>query len=127
MSLILVLVTFRGYFLSRAMYDSCLIRRSLRGHCIQPPQGRTRSTSNCSTHVHLIRSYTHPAMVSPSGDLHRHATILTMCLFLLMSHLYFLYPSLITLFLNVTHSEQYHISSFLYALATYIKSVWNLI
>lgn len=97
----MALVTFRGYFLSRAMYDRCLIRRSSRGHCIHPPQGRTSSTSNCSTHVHLLRSYAHPAMVSPSGDLHWHATILTMCLFLLMSHLYFLYPSLITLFLTL--------------------------
>jgi len=40
-------------------------------------------------------------MASPSGDLHLHAAILAIYLSLVMSHLYFLHPSLITLYLTL--------------------------
>lgn len=98
MSLILALVTFRRYFLELCMTD-VLSDQAQEVTASTLLKAGPALPQTIHLIVHLICSYARPAMASLSGDLHRHTTILTVYLFLLMSHLYFLHPSLITLFL----------------------------
>lgn len=122
MSLVLAFLTSRC-FLSGAVHDRILARPGSGGHWLHPPWGRARSTPNSfvwfvPVQVQQCWVLQHPVPPCNSPYL--------LLLSLNVSSI-FPPPQFNYMISYASHSKQPHISSFLYALATYSKSVWNLI
>lgn len=124
MSLVLMLVTFRGYFPSRGMTDvsdqdqEVTISTQLKTGPALPHTFQHRSSSLFLCTSSERESFRQPALT--------HSYPYHLLISFNVSSI-FPSPQFNYVICYATRSDQYHISSFFCALAAYIKSVWNFI